>query len=68
MAVSYNKLWKLLVDKKMSKADLRRAADLAPNTMTKLRRDELVSMTVLGKICEAIDADVGDIVQYISEK
>lgn len=68
MAVSYNKLWKLLVDKKMSKADLRRAADLAPNTMTKLRRDELVSMTVLGKICEAIDADFGDIVQYISEK
>ena len=38
MAVSYNRLWKLLVDKKMSKADLRRAADLAPNTMTKLRR------------------------------
>ena len=47
MAISYNKLWKLLVDKKMSKADLRRAADLAPNTMTKLRRDEPVSMIVL---------------------
>ena len=39
MAVSYNKLWKLLVDKKMSKADLRKAADIAPNTMTKLNRD-----------------------------
>lgn len=38
MAVSYNRLWKLLVDKKMSKADLRKAAELAPNTMTKLRR------------------------------
>ena len=37
MAISYNKLWKLLVDKKMSKADLRRAAGIAPNTMTKLR-------------------------------
>lgn len=38
MVVSYNKLWKLLVDKKMSKADLRKAANVAPNTMTKLRR------------------------------
>ena len=39
LSVSYNKLWKLLVDKKMSKADLRRAADISPNNMTKLRRD-----------------------------
>lgn len=44
MAVSYNRLWKLLVDKKMSKADLRKAAELAPNTMTKLRRDEPAAM------------------------
>lgn len=65
MAVSYNKLWKLLVDKKMSKADLRRAADLAPNTMTKLRRDEPVAMIVLEKICGAIEVDFGDIIQYI---
>ena len=36
MAISYNRMWKLLVDKKMSKADLRKAADIAPNTMTKL--------------------------------
>ena len=42
MAISYNKLWKLLVDKKMSKADLRKAAGIAPNTMTRLRRDEEV--------------------------
>ena len=39
MAISYNKLWKLLVDKKMSKADLRKAAGIAPNTMTRLRRE-----------------------------
>ena len=55
MAVSYNRLWKLLVDKKMSKADLRKAAGLAPNTMTKLRRDEPVAMTVLDKICETLN-------------
>jgi DNA-binding Xre family transcriptional regulator len=68
MAVSYNKLWNLLVDKKMSKADLRRAADLSPNTLTKLRRDEPVAMIVLEKICSAIDADFGDIVQYVAEE
>ena len=68
MAVSYNKLWKLLVDKKMSKADLRRAADLAPNTMTKLRRDEPVAMAVLEKICGTLDSDFGDIMQYIPDQ
>lgn len=65
MAISYNRLWKLLVDKKMSKADLRKAAGLAPNTMTKLRRDEPVAMGVLEKICGALDTDFGDIVEYI---
>lgn len=67
MAVSYNKLWKLLVDKKMSKADLRKAAGLAPNTMTKLRRDEPVAMGVLEKICGILDTDFGDIVEYKRE-
>lgn len=68
MAISYNKLWKLLVDKKMSKADLRRAAGIAPNTMTKLRRDEEVSMTVLVKICKALDANIGDIMDLLPEE
>lgn len=68
MAVSYNKLWKLLVDKKMSKADLRKAAGLAPNTMTKMRRDELVAMTVLERICMTLDADFGDIIQYVKDE
>ena len=67
MAISYNKLWKLLVDKKMSKADLRRAAGIAPNTMTKLRRDEEVTLTVLNKICEALNANIGDIMDFVSE-
>ncbi len=65
LSVSYNKLWKLLVDKKMSKADLRRAADIAPNTLTKLRKDEDVSMLVLRKICECLDCNIGDICDFI---
>ena len=47
MSVSYSKLWKMLIDKKMSKADLRKAAGRAPNTMTKLRRDEEVKLSIL---------------------
>jgi len=66
MAVSYNKLWKLLIDKKMSAADLRRAAAITPNTMTKLRRDEVVALPILDRICETLGADYGDIIEHIS--
>ena len=68
MAVSYNRLWKLLVDRKMSKADLRKQAEIAPNTMTKLRRDEEVTLGVLGKICRTLDVDYGDIMEYVKFK
>lgn len=67
MALSYNRMWKLLVDKKMSKADLRKAADIASNTMTKLRRDETVNLAILGRICETLDCDFGDIMEYVKE-
>ena len=68
MAVSYKKLWKLLIDKDMTAVDLRLATGIAPNTMTKLRRDEEVSMTVLAKICKALDANIGDIMDLIQEE
>lgn len=67
MAVSYNRLWKILVDRKMSKADLRKQAAIAPNTMTKLRRDEEVTLGVLGKICKTLDVDYGDIMEYVKD-
>ena len=65
LTVSYNNLWKLLVDKKMSKADLRRAVEISPNTMTKLRRDEEVSMSALKRICEYLLCNIGDICDFI---
>ena len=65
LSVSYNKLWKLLVDKKMSKADLRRAAEISPNTMTKLRRDEEVSMDIIKRICEFLECNIGDICDFV---
>ena len=68
MVISYNKLWKLLVDKKMSKADLRKAAGIAPNTMTRLRRDEEVTLTVLHKICSTLEVDIGDIMEFLPDE
>ena len=68
MAVSYNKLWKLLVDKKMSKADLRKESGVSPNTMTQLRRDEPVMLNVLDKICNPLECNYGDIMDYIPEE
>ncbi len=67
MVVSYNKLWKLLVDKKMSKADLRKATGLAPNTMTRLRQDREVTLAALYKICAAVKADIGDVLEFLPE-
>ena len=68
MAVSYNKLWKLLIDRKMSKADLRRAAKIAPNTMTKLSKDEEVSIAVLERICGVLGANIGDVMDFVPDE
>ncbi len=67
MAVRYNKLWKLLVDKKMSKADLRRQAEISSNTMTKLNRDENVALPILDRICETLGVDYGDIIEHVRD-
>ncbi len=67
MAVQYNKLWKLLVDRKISKADLRRLADISSNTMTKLNRDEIVALPILDRICETLKVDYGDIIEHVED-
>ena len=67
MQVSYNKLWKLLVDLNMSKADLRKATGLASTTMTKLRRNEDVSLDALKKICGVCKCNIGDIMDVFPE-
>lgn len=68
MTISYNKLWKLLIDKKISKVDLRKDAGIAPNTMTKLRRDEPVSMLILLKIAEYLNCDISDMCEFVKEE
>ncbi len=68
MAISYNRLWKLLVDKKMSKSDLRKAVDISPQTLTKMRRDEPITLSTLERICRVLSTDFGDIVEYIPDE
>lgn len=67
VAVSYNKLWKLLIDKKMKKKDLQAAAGISASLITKLGRDEPVTTTVLMKICTVLHCDIGDIMEIVNE-
>lgn len=63
MAVQYNRLWKLLIDKKMKKSVLTELADVSSSTIAKLNRDEYVSLEVLERICRALRCDIGDVVE-----
>ena len=67
MKISYNRFWKLLIDRKMSKADLRKAAGIAPNTLTRLRRDEEVRLSVLHRICQTLDVNIGEVMEFLPE-
>lgn len=64
MAVSYNGLWKLLIDKNMKKMDLMNLVGISSSTVAKMTNGELVSMKVLEKICDKMECDFGDIVHY----
>lgn len=68
MSVSYNKLWKLLIDKNMKKVDLRTAAGLSSGTLAKLGKNESVTTDVLVRVCHALDCDIGDIMEVLPKK
>ncbi|MGI6091104.1 MAG: helix-turn-helix domain-containing protein [Saccharofermentanales bacterium] len=68
MAVSYNKLWKLLIDKKMKKKDLQQIAGVSASFITKLGRDESVTTATLTKICNALNCDFGDIMEIVPDE
>ena len=65
MAISYNKLWKLLIDKKMTKTELRLAADISTTTLAKLGKDETVSMEVMVRICKALNCKIEEVVEIM---
>ena len=68
MSVSYDKLWKLLIDKKMSASELRKEAAIAPNTLTKMRKEQEVSLSVLGRICDSLQCEFNDIIEHKPNK
>ena len=67
MRISYNKLWKLLIDKRMKKKDLKEMASLSSASVAKLGKNEPVAMDVLLRICTALDCDISDVMQLIKE-
>ena len=67
MRVSYNKLWKLLIDHNMKKMDLLAAVEMSPNTLAKLGRNEDVSMDILKRICCYFDCNIEDIMSFEKE-
>lgn len=68
MTISYDKLWKLLIDKKISASEMRKRAEIAPNTITRMRKEQEVSLTVLSRICDVLDCDFGDIIEHKKEQ
>lgn len=62
MELNYNNLWKTLIDKKMKKGTLCQKAEVSTSTMSKMKRNEPVSLTIILKICEALDCNIEDVV------
>ena len=65
MAVSYNKLWKLLIDKKMKRTEMQRLAGISGNVLSRMGKDEYVSMESIEKICTLLRCDIGDVMEII---
>lgn len=65
MPVSYDKLWKLLIDKKMNRTDLKENAGVSFNVLAKMSRNEFVSMDSLYKICKVLSCDIGDVMEFL---
>lgn len=68
MAVCYNKLWKLLIDRNMKKKDLRLATGISTTALAKLGKNEHVSTEILTKICKSLECDLCDIVELVKEE
>lgn len=64
MKVSYNRLWKLLIDKGMTKTEMRDAVHMSSSTLSKLSKNQEVTMPVLMRICETLDCNIEDIVEF----
>lgn len=68
MSVSYDKLWKLLIDKKMNRTDLKEAAGISFNVLAKMGKNEFISMESLHRICLTLNCNIGDIIEFIEDE
>ena len=68
MSVSYNKLWKLLIDRNMKRTELRIAAGISSSTLAKLGKNESVTTDVLVRICKTLNCDIGEIMEVVSNE
>ncbi len=68
MALSYNRLWKLLIDKGLNKQELHKITGLSQSTIAKLTKGENINTDVLVRICEALNCSINDIMEYIKEE
>lgn len=67
MKISYNNLWKLMIDKGLNKSELREITGIGTNTLAKLSKNQPVSMEVLMKVCEKLDCNLTDVCEFIKE-
>lgn len=68
MAVDYSNLWKLLIDKRMNKSELKKAAHISTNAVAKMGRNESVSLETLEKVCSALNCSIEDVVSFVADK
>ena len=68
MAISYNKLWKLLIDRQMTKTELREKADFSTVTLARMGKNQHVSTEILARICEVLNCEIDDIVEIRRDK
>jgi DNA (cytosine-5)-methyltransferase 1 len=66
MAVSYAKLWKLLIDKRLKRYNLKEITGISSSTLAKLGKDEYVSMESIERICKALDTEIGNVVEFVA--
>ena len=64
MAVSYNNLWKLMIDRRINKSELCKAIKISSSTMAKLTKEEMVALPVLEKICAELDCNIADVMGF----
>ena len=68
MSISYNGLWKMLIDKNLKKVDLIERLEISSSTIAKTTKNETVFLQIIEKICRELDCDFGDIVRYVKEE